>query len=125
MASELEAEHNKIQAKCDMKNKNQQAYKERKKVLKEKEGTAGVACLTNKNLLAIKKESNRIAQEIRMAQQGWMQLIKVDDNLMKCTFLLDPVPHYMMILSLTHCYSKEFWRSRKTVHQLTEKKFQQ
>ena len=124
-AKELEEGHNKIQAARVKKNINQKAYKEREKIKRENEGTVKVPSPNDEKYLAIKKESNRIAQEKRMAQQGRMCLVKVDKNLMDGAFLLDPVPHYMMILLLTHCFSKEFWskyNARKQSINLPRKK---
>ena len=44
-----------------------------------------------------------------MAQLGRIRWVEVDEKLMQGAFLVDPVPHYMMIMLLIHCYSEEFW----------------
>jgi hypothetical protein len=44
-----------------------------------------------------------------MAHLGKMRLVGLDCDGMRGSFLVDPIPHYIMILLLCHCYSEEFW----------------
>ena len=93
----VQSELDRIQARLDTKNQNQKNYMERKKLLEEEKGGSEKV-----QLVKTKKEQNRISQEKRMAQQGKMQLVEVEEKGMKGLYLIDPVPHYLLIQLLIH-----------------------
>ena len=85
----VQAELDRIQARLDTKNQNQKNYMGRKKLLEEEKGGSEKV-----QLVKTKKEQNRISQGKRMAQQGKMRLVEVEEKGMKGLYLLDPVPHF-------------------------------
>ncbi len=93
----VQSELDRIQARLDTKNQNQKNYMERKKLLEEEKGGSEKV-----QLVKTKKEQNRISQEKRMAQQGKMRLVEVEEKGMKGLYLIDPVPHYLLIQLLIH-----------------------
>ena len=93
----VQSELDRIQARLDTRNQNQKNYMERKKLLEEEKGGSEKV-----QSLKTKKEQNRISQEKRMAQQGKMQLVEVEEKGMKGLYLIDPVPHYLLIQLLIH-----------------------
>ena len=78
---------------------------ERKQLLEEEKGGSEKV-----QLVKTKKEQNRISQEKRMAQQGKMRLVEVEEKGMKGSYLIDPVPHYLLIQLLIHwLHHKQIW----------------
>ena len=102
-AGELKKEHDKTQAIRDKKNLDQIKFKTKNNAYKQIADKAGLARLPDEAAVAAKKKSNMISQEKRMAQMGKMRVVKVDSDQMRGSFLVDPVPHYIIIQLLCHC----------------------
>ena len=102
-------DYDEFRATHEQCNNDQKRYKQSNLVIKKIADAAGVARLPDEKAAAARKESNKIAQDKRMVHLGKIRLVKVDNNLMEGSFLVEPVPHYMMIMLLVHCFSEEFW----------------
>jgi hypothetical protein len=103
-------EYNAFRAK---KNSNQDAYRQRQKEKKADEDRKMTPKEAEKVALrgkVDKKEYNRVAQDKRVAHLGRMRMVPVEDVRMVGALLVDPVPNYLMIQMLTHCYSEDFKR---------------
>ena len=108
-AVELKMEHDKTRAIREKKNLDQIKFKNKTKVYKDIADKAEMVRQPDAAAVAAKKKSNMISHEKRMAQNGKMRVVKVESDKMMGSFLVDPVPHYIIIQLLCHCYSEEFW----------------
>jgi hypothetical protein len=116
-AASTKNDYEEFLAKREKRNSSQKDFKERNKKIKVAADKAGVARLPDIVAKEAKKKSNQTAQEKRMAHSGKLRIVEVDNVGMKGSLLVDPVPHYMMLQMLVHCFSSEFqsqYDTRKT-----------
>jgi hypothetical protein len=100
-AAAIEEEFRKYEDHRRLKNVSQKTYRERNK---------DESKMSPEEIKTAKRDGNRISYQRRKAQLGKIVMVSANDSRLSGAFLLDPIPHGIMIQMLIHCFSDEFNR---------------
>ncbi len=98
-AAAIEEEFRKYEDHRRLKNVSQKTYRERNK---------DESKMSPEEIKTAKRDGNRISYQRRKAQLGKIVMVSANDSRLSGAFLLDPIPHGIMIQMLIHCFSDEF-----------------